>query len=276
MEDDEARGALSPLESFGVDVRQLRRQRQLTLRALGRATGYSESYVSKVETARQLPSERFAAGCDVAFGTGHLMAKARQLAVEGDHPTWFEPYIQLERRADKVFFYSTLYVPGLLQSAEYARAVLRAGVPRETAAIVEARVASRVRRRDLFEREYPAPPAVWVVLHEACLRIVVGDRGVMARQLCSLVRDAETAHITLQVMPLEAGPPAVGRAFTLMAFEGKPSIVYAEGPQGGRSHDAPRAVAAAFEAYDYLRAEALGRDASIARIQDLSEEYAHE
>ncbi|GLF93592.1 helix-turn-helix domain-containing protein [Streptomyces yaizuensis] len=274
MSEEKAPDGLSPLESFGFDVRGLRRERRLTLKGLGRATGYSESYVSKVETGQTPASIKFAIGCDRVFGTGGLLARQLQQALDGEHPTWFMPYIQLERRASRILDYSTLFPQGLFQTEEYAHAVLRARMPRATAAEVAAKVAARMQRHEILEREAPTPPLVWTVLHESCLRTVVGGRQVMARQLAHLTQLAELPHFTLQLFEAGSGAPATGNAFALLFFNKGLPVLQIEGPHGGRPLEAPKVVSAATDAYDRLRADALGPDASVARIHEIAKEYA--
>ncbi|WP_445394898.1 helix-turn-helix domain-containing protein [Streptomyces sp. LE64] len=275
MKDDEPSEFLNPLETFGVDVRELRRTRRITLQALGKVTGYSPSYVCKVEKGVVHPSERFAVGCDKAFGTGVMLTRQRERALEGDHPSWFLPYVTYERKAARIFDYSTLYVMGLLQTPEYARASYRLTMPGTTTESIESKVAARMSRRELFTRTEPPPPKLWVVLHEACLRVRVGDSKVMAGQLGRLLEDGERPEVTLQLMPFDA-VPAVATPFTLMAFESRPTLLYTEGPVAGRPQDAPKITAAAAEVYDQLRAEALGRRATSDRIWRMREEYRRE
>ncbi|EFG07918.1 Helix-turn-helix domain-containing protein [Streptomyces clavuligerus] len=271
MQDDDLSYSLSPLETFGIDVRSMRTGRKITLDALGKAVGYSAAYVSKVERALLVPSERFAVGCDRAFGTGTMLARQRVRAVEGDDPTWFEPYTEQERKAVRILNYSTLFVPGLFQTPEYARAVYRASVPRLTAAAIEARLVARMRRHEVLERENP--PELWVVLYEACLRTCVGSREVMAAQLDRLLQEAEAPNVTLQLVPSDV-VPASSAAFTLLVFDGSHTVLHVEGPQGGRPLETPRIVKRALAIFDRLRAEALGHDASVARIREIHKEYA--
>ncbi|MFD5556809.1 helix-turn-helix domain-containing protein [Streptomyces sp. NPDC127068] len=275
MNDDEPAEFLNPLEAFGVDVRELRRTRRITLKGLGDATGYSISYVSKVETGTVHPSEKFAEGCDHVFGTGSMLARQRQRALEGDHPTWFMPFVVYERKAVRIFDYSTLYLMGLLQTPEYARASYRLTMPGMTPELIESKVAARMSRREVMTRNEPPPPKLWVVLHEACLHVRVGGSEVMARQLDRLLEEAERAGVTLQLLPFEA-MPVVATPFTLLVFESRPTLLYAEGPVTGRPQDAPKITAAAGEVYDQLQAEALGRRATLDRIWRMREEYRRE
>jgi transcriptional regulator with XRE-family HTH domain len=141
--------------ALGEDVRRVREARGISQSGLGGATGYSKSYVSKVESGSVFPSERFVKGCDKAFGTGDLFARQHRRITEGEHPAWFAPFIQTERLADSIEDYSTLFIFGLLQTPAYARAALEASAPGAAPRDIEAKVAGRIRRRAILEREDP-------------------------------------------------------------------------------------------------------------------------
>ncbi|ANW18776.1 helix-turn-helix domain-containing protein [Streptomyces clavuligerus] len=271
MEYDDEQAPLTPVAQFGIDVRELRTTRGMTVRGLGKAVGCSGAYVSRVENAKATPSEKFAVGCDRVFGTGTMLARQLQRALEGDDPTWFEPYINKERKAAKILSFSTLFVPGLFQTPEYARAVYRAGAPRLAASDLESRLKARMRRQEVLKRE--KPPELWVVLSEACLRTRVGSREVMAAQLDRLLQEAEAPNINFQLIPFDV-VPASAAAFTVLIFDGAPTALHVEGPQGGRPLEAAQVVTNALAIFDRLRAEALGHDASVARIREIRKEYS--
>ncbi|MFD8380713.1 Scr1 family TA system antitoxin-like transcriptional regulator [Streptomyces sp. NPDC059679] len=265
---------LNPLQRFGRDVKQVRLARKLTQKNLGRAAGYSEAYVSRVEAGKLLPrpSDKFAKGCDIAFGTGELFSDMLRRIDEGDHPSWFVPYLNLERKASRVLDYSTSLVSGILQTEEYARAIFRSSHPREEGEVIEGKVAARLRRREVFELE--APPLLWVILNEACLRTVVGSADVMAGQLEYLLTAAASPHVKLQVMPFSAGAPAAhAKPFTVLRFTDSATVLYTETRVGGRMHDSARTVASALDDYDLLRAHALSPDRSLTLIKTLAKEY---
>ncbi|WP_438493280.1 helix-turn-helix domain-containing protein [Streptomyces asiaticus] len=265
---------LNPLQRFGRDVKQVRLARKLTQKRLGQAAGYSEAYVSRVEAGKLLPrpSDKFAKGCDIAFGTGELFAGMLRRIDEGDHPSWFTPYLNLERKASRVLDYSANLVIGILQTKDYAGAIFRSSHPREEAEVIEGKVAARLSRRAVFELE--APPLLWVILHEACLRTVVGGADVMTGQLEYLLTAAESPHVKLQVMPFSAGAPAAhAKPFTLLRFTAAPTVLYTETRVGGRMHDSARTVASALDDYDLLRAHALSPDRSLSLIKTVSKEY---
>lgn len=265
---------LNPLQRFGRDVRQVRQARKLTQKHLGNATGYSEGYVSKVESGTLLPrpSEKFAKGCDTVFGTGELFAGLLRRIDGGDHPSWFVPYLNLERKASRILAYSSSVVLGLLQTEDYARAIFGAYFSREKTEAIEGKVAARVRRRDVFERD--TPPLLWTILDEACLRTVVGCTAVMAGQLEYLLTAAELPHVHLQIMPFTAGAPAAStKPFIVLRFTDSPTVLYTETRVGGRMHDSAQTVDAAVDDYDLLRAHALSPDRSLALITTLLKEY---
>ncbi|MFJ7419756.1 Scr1 family TA system antitoxin-like transcriptional regulator [Streptomyces uncialis] len=270
MDDDTPQIPLTPVEQFGVHVREMRTARKMGVRGLGKAIGCSGAYVSKVENAKIVPNMKFAEGCDRVFGTGTLLAHQLRQALEGDHPDRFEPYTQRERKAAQILDYSTMFVPGLFQTPEYARALYRAGAPRLSTAAIESRLAARMRRHEVLERDNPAE--VWAILYEACVRTLVGSSQVMAQQLERLALEADAPNVTLQFIPFDV-VPAIGTAFTLLTFERGSTVLHVEGPQGGRPLETPKAVKTGLAIFDRLRAEALGHDASVARIQDIRKEY---
>ncbi|ANW21951.1 helix-turn-helix domain-containing protein [Streptomyces clavuligerus] len=264
---------LNPLERFGLEVREVRTGRKLTQKQLGKAVKYSDGYVSKVEAGLLMPSERFARGCDLVFATNGLFLRLLRRVEEGDHPSWFVPYLQLEWKAVRILDFSALSIMGMLQTEEYARAIFRAGQPREVPEVINGQVAARIRRRGVLEQE--RPPAIWVILHEACLRTVVGGSGVMARQLEHLIRMAESPNVDIQVMPFSAGAAGVHTlAFTLLVFNDESTALYVDDvPQGGRLYRSEPNVGIALENYERLRAHALSPDDSVALIKSAHKEY---
>ncbi|MDT3396488.1 helix-turn-helix transcriptional regulator [Streptomyces sp. B1866] len=269
---------LNPLQRYGRDVKKVRLARNLTQKQLGRAAGYSESYVSRVEAGVLLPrpSDKFAEGLDLAFGTGGLFYDLLRRIDEGDHPSWFVPYLAMEQKASRILDFSTSLVKGLLQTEDYARAVYRNAYPHAEKEVIDAKTAARIHRRKVFDRE--KPPLFWGILHEACLRTEVGGPEVMAGQLEHLLAAAESPQIDLQILPFSAGAPTANgmMPFTLLTFDGSPTVLYAEGPQGGKLHDSAKTVTAHVDIYDRLRAHALCPVNSLALIKSHLKEYRNE
>ncbi|MGK5529087.1 helix-turn-helix domain-containing protein [Streptomyces sp. URMC 129] len=272
MEEDAPPKNLTLLQGFGFEVRQVREGRKLTQKQLAQGTGYSEAYVSKVEGGQIVPSEKFVRGCDLVFGTSGLFERLRHRIEESDHPAWFVPYVQMERKASRKLDFSPSVICGLLQTERYARAIFRAAHPRADADIIEAKVAARLRRREIFDA--PRSPALWSVLHEAALRTAVGGPDVLAEQLDFLLAAVTQWHVDLQVLPYAAGAPVgLMRPIALLSFDDAPTVLFSDGPRGGRLYDQPKTVGKAQDDYDRIRAHALSPVESLAFIKSLSKEY---
>ena len=229
--------------SFGEDVKRVRLARGLTQKQISKATGYSEGYVSKVEKGTVGPSPQFAAGCDLAFGTGDLFAESLRRLMDVDHPDWFAPFVELERQATEICDYSTNLIFGGAQSRDYARALLKSGQPLDTPEQTAAKADLRMERAKLHESDHP--PLLWLVLDEACLRRRVGGASVMHAQLRRLVVMSEFPAVTIQVLPFESGAPPASSPFTLLGFPeamAQPPILYSEGQGIGRVIDSPERV----------------------------------
>ncbi|MFD6423953.1 helix-turn-helix domain-containing protein [Streptomyces sp. NPDC060198] len=144
-------------------------------------------------------------------------------------PSWFTAYVSLEAGAKTLRTYEPQYVTGLLQTPEYAHAVLRGGLPNGTEEELARRVELRLRRQSLLERD--DAPTLWVVMEEAVLHRTVGSPQVMREQLERLLDLSELAHISIDIVPFTAGAHIGACApFTYFRFEEPelPDIVYSE------------------------------------------------
>lgn len=144
-------------------------------------------------------------------------------------PSWFTAYVSLEAGAKTLRTYEPQYVTGLLQTPDYAHAVLRGGIPHGSDEELARRVELRLRRQSLLERE--DAPTLWVVMEEAVLHRVVGGPQVMREQLERLLEVCELAHVSLDIVPFTAGAHVGACApFTYFRFEEPelPDVVYSE------------------------------------------------
>jgi transcriptional regulator with XRE-family HTH domain len=257
-------------EYFGSEVRHARLHSGLTQKDLAARTNYGSSYVGMVENGERLGSADFAHGCDKIFDTSGYFARLRERLSERGHPEWFVPYIQYESTATQILDYSANLVMGILQTPAYARALFRAAYPRDELELTDEKVETRMRRREVLQRE--GPPLLWVILDEGCLCRVVGSPDVMREQLSYLMKQAESPHIALQVLPFASGAPTATESFTVLKFEGEPTVVYADTPLSGLVYDSPKDVSNALEKYERLRADALSPEDSIAMICKAIEE----
>ena len=144
-------------------------------------------------------------------------------------PTWFRTYVDLEQAATLIRTYEGQFVPGLLQTDDYMRAVVRGAHLEESGEEVGRRVRLRMARQTLLTRE--AAPRLWAVVDEAALRRPVGGREVMRGQLERLIEATKLANVTLQVLPFDRGAhPAMVGSFAVLRFPEQelPDVVYLE------------------------------------------------
>ncbi|EMF01261.1 helix-turn-helix domain-containing protein [Streptomyces mobaraensis NBRC 13819 = DSM 40847] len=172
-------------------------------------------------------------------------------------PEWFSAFVSLEGEANLIRAYEPHYVPGLLQTEAYARAVLRAGQPHAPDAEIERAVTVRRERQNLLVRE--KAPLLWVVMDETVLRRPIGGPEVMRAQVDRLIEATALPNVRLQVIPYAAGPhPAMYGPFHIFRFpiEELPDIAYAENLIGASYFDQREDVSAFLEALDRMCAQA--------------------
>ncbi|MEZ0073784.1 helix-turn-helix domain-containing protein [Planotetraspora sp. GP83] len=227
---------------LGTQLRRLREHRSITLEEAGRAIRASHSKISRMELGRVSFRVRDVADLLTLYGvTGEadceaLLSLVSQANAQGwwhnyDDvlPSWFETYVGLEQAAGSIRNYEVQFVPGLLQTEDYARAVIRLGHPAAPADDVERRVRLRMARQELLTR--PDPPHIWAVVDEAVLRRSLGGPDVMRRQIQRLLELVALPHVTLQVVPFSVGGhAAAGGPFSILRFSEAdlPDVVYLE------------------------------------------------
>ena len=178
-------------------------------------------------------------------------------------PEWFATYVGLEAEAAIISVYQAEIVPGLLQTQRYAAALHRAALMNATEEEIERHVAVRMERQAQLKQ--PDAPHLWVVLNEAALRRIVGERAIMHEQLLKLTEAANAPNITLQVLPFSAGAHAsMDSAFSIVSFDPPTDgdIVYFEHPTCSLYLEKPDEVARYRLVYEHLRAASLPLDES--------------
>ncbi|MEU5953191.1 helix-turn-helix transcriptional regulator [Streptomyces sp. NPDC047525] len=189
-------------------------------------------------------------------------------------PGWFSMYVSLEGAASLIRSYEPHFVPGLLQTEEYARGVMRSGAIGQTRPEdVERYVALRMERQSLLTRE--DAPRVWIVMDETALRRPVGGPEVMREQIDKLLEAVELPHVTLQVAPFAAGPhPGTYGPFVLFRFAMAelPDMVYSEYLTGAVYLDARTEVATHLEVMDRMAAQAATAQRTKELLRDLRKE----
>ncbi|QKW05881.1 helix-turn-helix domain-containing protein [Streptomyces sp. NA04227] len=191
-------------------------------------------------------------------------------------PGWFSMYVSLEGAASLIRSYDPHFVPGLLQTEDYARAVMASGALGQTVpADIERHVALRMQRQQLLTREEDAP-RLWVVMDETALRRPAGDSAVMRAQIDRLLEAMEMPNVTLQVAEFASGPhPGTYGPFVLFRFAMPelPDMVYSEYLTGAVYLDARPEVATHLEVMDRMAAQAATAHRTKEILRDLRQEY---
>ncbi len=193
----------SPLDYYGYELRRLREAAGLKQAQLGSIIFCTGSLIGMVENGRRVPTRDFSERVDAALDTGGHFSRLVGLVLRSVLPTWFQAYAEMEARAAYISTFQAQLVYGLLQTEEYARAVL--GVRSEGE--LDAKVAARMERQRVLDRENP--PLMWVVLSEAVLHQEIGGREVMRGQLAHLLGLRGREWVRVQILPFERAPMPV-------------------------------------------------------------------
>ncbi|MFG2978089.1 helix-turn-helix transcriptional regulator [Streptomyces sp. NPDC048331] len=262
----------SPLDYYSYELRRLREEAGLKQAQLGAIIFCTGSLIGMIENGKRVPTRDFSERVDAALGTGGVFSRLVGLVLRSVLPTWFQPFAAMEARASYISTYQAQLVYGLLQTADYARAVLATGLPDG----LDDMLAARLDRQRILGRE--DPPMVWVVLDEAALYRPIGGVDVMRDQLAHLLAFREKRWVRIQVLPFAAGEHAslIG-SFTAMRFDDDPDMVYSEDLISGHMTASPDTVKEATLRYAHVQAAALSVEASAALIVRVMEErYGHQ
>lgn len=222
---------------LGTLLKALRNERGLTVEQTGEQLGFSPSKVSRLENGLRGASARDIRDlCDLYDVQGERRQQLLDLAAAGKQQAWWQSrnlaysnYVGLEDAAAVIRDFGLGVVPGLLQTADYARAVMTARIPRLSAEDIDQRVAARMERQRLLTAE--TPPQFDAVLDEAVLHRVAGSRRVMQAQMNRLLEVSDLPKVDIRVLPYDAGiPPVVTSKFILLSFDESavPGVVFVE------------------------------------------------
>lgn len=248
--------------ALAAALREMRTRRGMSGRELGKRLGLSHSAISHWETGRRIPSPEETASVLTALGvTGVEKHRLIELARNAGDPNWFSvgwtgisdslgAVIECERAATSIFCWTPGVVPGLLQTPDYARAMMRdAGKTEEES---DNAVLLRVDRKEVLTRTKPL--RFHALIGEAALRNSIGGQSVMADQMDYLVEMGKRPHVTVQVLPTEIGCWHAGTAgpFVLYEFPDATPVLYFEHYRSSAFDPDPRDVQAYREAGDKL------------------------
>jgi len=234
----------------------------------------SNTLISQVENQEKSPSVEFAERCDEVFGTPGTFVAMQELVAREAWPSYFAPVIDAETRATQVHVWDQRGVPGLLQTEDYARSVIRAGQPRMSADEIERKVASRLERQAILQRP-SGRPLYWAVLHEGALRHVVGSPEVMRAQLDKIIEAADAPDIVIQVLPYTArSHPGTDGPILIFDYPDAPSSGYTECNGGGMIVEQPEQVVNLITSMNLIRAAAMSPDDSRGHLVKIRNEIA--
>ncbi|WP_235017607.1 helix-turn-helix domain-containing protein [Thermomonospora echinospora] len=271
---------------LGGQLRRLREANRISREDAGEAIRASGSKISRLELGRVGFKERDVADLLTLYGVTDpverdtLLSLARQANAPGwwHHyndvlPPWFEVYIGLEEAAERLRVHETRFVPELLQTEEYAHAVLRLAHPEAPPAEIARRVSVRMRRQQILRRQ--DAPQLWALVDETALWRRPGGTEVLRAQLAALREAVQARHITLQVVPMQRGALAAATGpFSLLRFAepALPDVVYVEQLTSALYLDKPADLAVYKKQLDRLSVQALPPTATSGILTGILEE----
>ncbi|TQJ85706.1 helix-turn-helix transcriptional regulator [Streptomyces sp. SLBN-31] len=272
----------------GVQLAGFREDAGLPQEQAARAVGFSPAKLSRIEAGkgRRPPTE-----ADVRallelykteeYETSVLLQLLRRAGEPGwwqrfDKrlmPEWFDRLVGLQEAADSIRTFEIQYVPGLLQTPAYTRAVVQRGLPSAPAREVERRVELRTKRAELLRRA--DPPQLWAVVDESVLLRVLGSREIMREQLEHLIVMAQLPHVTLQIVPLDvtnASAPAIPVTYLRFGGLDLPDVVYLEHIKSATFLEDRDETEQYRVTLDQLADDALDPRQSLARLRETAEQ----
>ncbi|MGX4691501.1 helix-turn-helix domain-containing protein [Streptomyces sp. JNUCC 63] len=270
---------------LGQELRRLRELKGMTAEEVAERLLVSQSKISRLENGRRSISQRDVRDlCGVYEVEDHRVVESlMQMAKDSRQQGWwhsfgdipYSVYIGLETDAASLRIYDPQVVPGLLQTRQYAEALIAGALPETAPADVEKRVQVRMRRQERISAA-ENPLRLWTVLDEAALRRAVGNRSLMRDQLEHLVEQSRLPHVTVQVIPFDMGAhPGLNGQYAILEFPdtADSSVVYIEGVTSDLYLEKANDVQKYSVMYEHLRAQALNVEQSRQFIAEIAKDY---
>jgi transcriptional regulator with XRE-family HTH domain len=269
---------------FADELRAHRTAHGWTQADVAAKTSYSESLIAQVETCRKAPTSELARALDRVFATpgftedapgvpgtpgtfGRLVVRLRNLPF----PASFRSFAPHEAEATALYIFEHSMIPGLVQTEAYARAILETH-PDVTEDVVSERLAGRLSRQAILERDDPPPPVVCALIDQSALNREIGGPAVMRDQLVHLSAMSRRPNITVQIIPNTGAHPGLLGAFTVADLGGSPGIVNIEDIADGRVTEDAATVSMVALRFHTLRGDALSKGASRDLIEGVIQE----
>ncbi|MFI2368419.1 helix-turn-helix domain-containing protein [Streptomyces sp. NPDC018833] len=273
---------------LGQELRRLRELKGMTAEEVAERLLVSQSKISRLENGRRSISQRDVRDlCGVYEVEDHrIVDSLMQMAKDSRQQGWwhafgdipYSVYIGLETDAASLRVYEPQVVPGLLQTRQYAEALIAGALPESGITDIDKRVSVRVRRQERI-KDAEHPLRLWAVIDEAALRRRVGDRQLMREQLEHLVELSHQPHVTVQVLPFDMGAhPGINGQYAILEFPdaSDSSVVYIEGVTSDLYLEKANDVQKYSVMYEHLRAQALNVEQTRQFIEAIAKDYARE
>ncbi|MFL1431907.1 MULTISPECIES: helix-turn-helix domain-containing protein [unclassified Nocardiopsis] len=256
---------------FGKHVRKLREERGLSLADVGERLGVTGSMVGAIERATRPPRRPHVDKLEALFATnGELLSFWKDTKIEGVIPEQLRNALSLERKATQIREYQSIIFPGVTQTPDYARALIKARTPEATAEEVEEIVHARVVRLDALKQR---SVRMWFLVDDVVLARPVGSREVLAEQLAWVEKLVKGGTIRFQAIPLE-GAPGLCAPYRVVDLGPRRQALYLEHAMGGEIVDTEKTVRDAFDLFSAMQGEALSTRATLELISRIKEQQA--
>ena len=256
------------VDRIRIQLRRVRALAGLNQEEFGRRTNYSASTVSAVETGTRPIDLPYVKRVDEVLDTGGLFESLLRTVQRDGQPSWFKPWLEAERAAKQLRYFNPTLVPGLFQTANYARAVLRFDDTKPEAE-VEQQVQSRMERQEILAREHP--PQVVAVIDESALR---RTDAIMGEQLAHLLRMAELPHVHIHVIPADAGlHVGLSGPLTLARSADGGWVGHLDNQLGGSPIDSEDGVSRLLKSWESVRGVALPQALSRALLKEIESQH---
>jgi transcriptional regulator with XRE-family HTH domain len=266
---------LSALAMFAGELKLGRAAAGLTQEQLADTIHNHPSLIARIETCRAVPTLDFARRCDEALGTNGVLARMQPQAKRVAFVPGFGQYLQVEEAAAILRYWEPLVVHGLLQTEDYARALITGTGAGDSEERVDQMVAARLERQAII-LDRDEPPRLCAILDASVLRYEIGGPDVMHGQLEHLIEMARRPNVALHVVPDGAGAhPGLlgGMMIAGFADHDRPDVAYLETPLAGWLIEDANDVAQVILLYDTLRGEALSQRASAELLAKVVQEW---
>ena len=255
----------------GGQIKLWREEAGVARQLLADEAGYDYEYVKSMECGRRRPTLRLLQVADQLCGARGKLVAAHEFLKPEPFPQRTQQYVLVEAEAITLQWYEPLLVPGLLQTPEYARALIGSNCPPLDEETVEERVAARLKRQEKLGRK----PLTYFsfVIHEAVLRSVVGEQDVMLGQCAHLLEVGSQRHLSIQVLPFTTAPTAaLSGPMVLVETADHERYAFVDGQSTGALHSDGDKLSTLTQRYGMIRMQALSVEESAQFIRKVAEE----